>query len=98
VTVRVDIEPEGERMLRGIPVRLSSELAAFARPEQATVDVRVRGASSRLPGLARDSVPVVVDWSGTVPARVPLRVLAPAGLDATAVPDSVTLLRRSRDG
>jgi hypothetical protein len=98
VTVRVDVEPEGERTLRDIPVRLSSELAASARPEQATVDVRVRGATSRLGGLGRDSVPVVVDWSGAVPARVRLRVLAPAGLDATAVPDSITLLRRGRDG
>jgi YbbR domain-containing protein len=98
VTVRVDVEPEGERTLRGIPVRLSSELAAKARPEQPTVDVRVRGAASRLGGLARDSVPVVVDWSGTPPARVPLRVLAPTGINAIAVPDSVTLLRRSRDG
>jgi len=62
------------------------------------VDVLVRGATTRLGGLGRDSVPVVVDWSGTVPARVRLRVLAPAGLEATAIPDSVTLLRRSRDG
>jgi hypothetical protein len=98
VTVRVEMEPEGERTLRGIPVRLSSELAASARPEQPTVEVRVRGAASRLCGLARDSVPVVVDWTGTAPARVPLRVLAPTGLDATAIPDSVNLLRRNRDG
>jgi hypothetical protein len=98
VTVRVDLEAQAERTLRGIPVRLSSDLAASARPEQPTVDVRVRGAASRLGVLARDSVPVVVDWSGTPPARVPLRVLAPSGLDATAIPDSVTLVRRSRDG
>jgi hypothetical protein len=98
VTVRVDLEAQAERTLRGIPVRLSSDLAASARPEQPTVDVRVRGAASRLGVLARDSVPVVVDWSGTPPARVPLRVLAPSGLDATAIPDSVTLLRRSGDG
>jgi len=98
VTVRVDVEREGERTLRGIPVRLSSELAATARPEQPTVDVLVRGAASRLGRLARDSVPVVVDWAGTPPARVPLRVLAPTGITAIAVPDSVTLIRRSRDG
>jgi len=98
VTVRVDVEREGERTLRDIPVRLSSELAATARPEQPTVDVLVRGAASRLGRLARDSVPVVVDWAGTPPARVPLRVLAPTGITAIAVPDSVTLIRRSRDG
>jgi hypothetical protein len=98
VTIRVDIEPVSERMLRDVPVRLSSELAATARPELPTVSVRVLGAASRLGALVRDSVPVVVDWSGTPPARVPLRVLAPAGIEATAVPDSVTLVRRSRDG
>ena len=98
VTIRVDVEAEGERTLRGVPVRLSSDLAVSARPEQPTVDVRVRGAAGRLGGLVRDSVPVVVDWAGTPPARVRLRVLAPAGIDATAIPDSVTLLRRGRDG
>jgi hypothetical protein len=98
VTIRVDIEPVSERMLRDVPVRLSSELAATARPELPTVSVRVLGAASRLGALVRDSVPVVVDWSGAPPARVPLRVLAPAGIEATAVPDSVTLVRRSRDG
>ncbi len=98
VTIRVDVEAVGERTLRGVPVRLPSDLAASMRPDLATVEVRVRGAASRLSGLARDSVPVVVDWSGSAPARVPLRVLAPQGLEATAVPDSVTLVRRSGDG
>jgi hypothetical protein len=98
VTIRVDVEAVGERALRGVPVRLPSALAASVRPDPATVEVRVRGAASRLSALARDSVPVVVDWSGSPPARVPLRVLAPAGLDATAVPDSITLVRRGRDG
>jgi hypothetical protein len=98
VTIRVDVEAVSERMLHGIPVRLPSDLAASVRPEQPTVDVRVRGPASRLGGLARDSVPVVVDWTGSPPARVPLRVLAPAGIEATAIPDSVTLVRRRGDG
>jgi hypothetical protein len=98
VTIRVDVEAMGERALRGVPVRLPSDLAAAARPDPATVEVRVRGAAGRLNGLARDSVPVVVDWTGRPPARVPVRVLAPAGIEATAVPDSITLVRRSRDG
>lgn len=98
VTIRVDVEAVGERALHGVPVRLPSDLAAAARSDPATVEVRVRGAASRLSALGRDSVPVVVDWSGRPPARVPLRVLAPAGVEATAVPDSITLVRRSRDG
>ena len=99
VTVRVEVVAASERIIHGVPVRLPSELAAVARPEQATVDVRVRGAAARLGTLARDSVPVVVDWTGPPgPGRVRLRVLAPAGLEATAVPDSIALVRRNADG
>ena len=99
VTVRVDVEAVGERTLTAVPVRLPSDLAAVARPDRATVDVHVRGAAARLRGLARDSVPVVVDWSGPPgPGRVRLRVLAPAGLEAVALPDSIALVRRSADG
>jgi hypothetical protein len=99
VTVRVDVEAVGERILRSVPVRLSSDLAAVIRPDRATVDVRVRGAAARLAGLARDSVPVVVDWTGPPgPGRARLRVLAPAGLEAVALPDSIALVRRSADG
>jgi hypothetical protein len=99
VTVRVEVEAIGERTLTGVPVRLPSDLAAVARPERSTVDVRVRGARARLGALAPDSVPVVVDWSGPpAPARVRLRVLAPAGVEATPSPDSISLVRRSPDG
>jgi hypothetical protein len=86
-------------VLTDVPVRLPSDLAAVARPERATVDVRVRGATTRLRGLSRDSVPVVVDWSGPPgPGRARLRVLAPGGIEATAVPDSIALVRRGTDG
>ena len=99
VTVRVNVEAIGERVLTGVPVRLPSDLAAVARPERPTVDVRVRGAAARLGALVRDSVPVVVDWSGPPGVgRVRLRVLAPAGIDATAVPDTIALVRRSANG
>jgi hypothetical protein len=41
----------------------------------------------------------VVDWIGPPgPGRAALRVLAPAGLEATASPDTVELVRRSTDG
>jgi hypothetical protein len=99
VTVQVDIEAMGERILTSVPVRLPSDLAGVARPERATVDVRVRGPAARLGALGRDSVPVVVDWTGPPgPGRVRLRVLAPTGLDATALPDSIALVKRSADG
>lgn len=99
VTVRVEVEAMGERLLTKVPIRLPSDLAAVTRPDQGEVTVRVRGARARLAGLSRDSVPVVVDWSGPpVPARAHLRVLAPVGLTATAEPDSVALVRRGADG
>jgi hypothetical protein len=99
VSVRVDLEAVGERTLTEVPVRLSSDLAAVARPARTTVDVRVRGATARRGALAADSVPVVVDWIGPPgPGRAALRVLAPAGLEATASPDTVELVRRGADG
>ena len=99
VSVRVDLEAIGERTLIGVPVRLESDLATVARPAPTTVDVRVRGAAARLGALAADSVPVVVDWTGPPgPGRAALRVLAPAGLEAVASPDTVELVSRSADG
>ncbi|HUR94668.1 MAG TPA: hypothetical protein VMY76_08795 [Gemmatimonadales bacterium] len=65
----------------------------------ATVQVRVRGATPRLARIVGDSVPVLVDWGGAPgPGRAGLRVLAPAGLDAVSVPDTVVLVRRRADG
>jgi hypothetical protein len=99
VTVHVEVEAVGERTMSDVPIRLPSDLAAVARPEHGTVSVHVRGARSRLAALSRDSVPVVVDWSGPPgPGRARLRVLVPAGLTATAEPDSVVLVRRNADG
>ena len=99
VTVRVEIENVGERTLTAVPLRLPSDLAAVARPERATVDVHVRGAAGRLGTLDRDSVPVIVEWSGPPgPGAARLRVLAPAGLEALPVPDTVMLVRRRADG
>ena len=99
VTVRVDVENVGERTLTAVPLRLPSDLAAVARPERSTVDVHVRGATGRLGLLDRDSVPVIVEWSGPPgPGEARLRVLAPVGLEAVAVPDTVSLVRRGNDG
>lgn len=99
VTVRVSIEAMGERTLTRVPVRLPSDLAAVVRPERSTVEVRVRGPATRLAGLSRDSVPVVVDWTGPPgEGRAALRVLAPSGLDARALPDSLALVPRRGDG
>jgi hypothetical protein len=99
VEVRVEIENIGERTLTAVPLRLPSDLAAVVRPARPTVDVHVRGAAGRLGLLDRDSVPVMVEWSGPPgPGEARLRVLAPGGLEAVAVPDTVALVRRAPDG
>jgi hypothetical protein len=99
VEVRVEIENVGERTLTAVPVRLPSDLAAVVRPVRPTVDVHVRGAAGRLALLDRDSVPVMVEWSGPPgPGEARLRVLAPGGLEAVAVPDTIALVRRAPDG
>ncbi len=99
VEVRVEIENVGERTLTAVPLRLPSDLAAVVRPVRPTVDVHVRGAAGRLALLDRDSVPVMVEWSGPPgPGEARLRVLAPGGLEAVAVPDTIALVRRAPDG
>ena len=99
VEVRVEIENIGERTLTAVPLRLPSDLAAVVRPVRPTVDVHVRGAAGRLGLLDRDSVPVMVEWRGPPgPGEARLRVLAPGGLEAVAVPDTVALVRRAPDG
>ena len=95
VEVRLEIENVGERTLTAVPLRLPSDLAAVVRPVRSTVDVHVRGAAGRLGLLDRDSVPVMVEWTGPpAPGQARLRVLAPGGLEAVAVPDTIALVRR----
>ena len=99
VTVRVSVEAVGERTLTRVPVRMPSDLAAAVRLERTTVEVRVHGPAARLGALSRDSVPVVVEWTGPPgEGRAALRVLAPAGIEARALPDSLSLTRRGTDG
>jgi len=99
VTARVEVEPVTERTMTGIPVRLPSSALTSLRPDPEVVVVHLRGREGRLKALTEETVVVVADWSGAVrPARVPLRVLVPAGLTAQAVPDSVDLKARGRDG
>lgn len=99
VTARVELEAITERTLTGVPVRLASEAGATLRASPETVTVRLRGREARLGAIAPASIVVVADWSGSAtPARVELRVLAPAGITARAEPDSVSLEPRGTDG
>jgi YbbR domain-containing protein len=99
VTARVELEAITERTLTGVPVRLASETGATLRASPETVTVRLRGREARLGAILPASIVVVADWSGSAtPARVELRVLAPAGITARAEPDSVSLEPRGTDG
>jgi hypothetical protein len=94
VTLSLNVQAMGERTLWPVVVQLPSTL--HLQPDRDTLAVRVRGPRARLVLLTPDSVAVTVGpiGSGPAPHRAALRVLLPAGLSGTAVPDSVTLTRR----
>lgn len=83
-----------ERSFGGIPVESGAgPLTGFElRPPR--VSVAVRGAETQVTGLTRDSLKVIVHGGLTADsAVVRLTVIAPRGVNARAVPDSVTIIR-----
>ncbi|HEY6852919.1 MAG TPA: hypothetical protein VI139_01630 [Gemmatimonadales bacterium] len=100
----VDISGElgsvAERSFAGIPVETGAGgLAGFVLIP-ARVSVAVRGPEEVVQGLSRDSVKVIAHATGPVKDGVymKLTVVAPRGLLAHAVPDSVVLRRRPKGG
>lgn len=90
-----------ERVFNLLPVESGAgPLTGYElRPAQATVVVR--GPESVIQGLTKDSLKVIVHLTGTLAdsATVRVMVLAPRGVTARAVPDSVLVMRRrSRRG
>ena len=59
------------------------------------VSVSVRGPEERVQNLARDSLRVVAQITGPAGGVARIRVIAPRGVTAKAIPDSVTLRRRA---
>jgi hypothetical protein len=97
VDVSVDVAFMAERVLMGVPVTIQGEPIPTTAATPPAVIVTVRGPSSRLVHLTRDSVTVVA--TRTEPDRpetVRLQVVPPEGLTAVATPDSVVLQRRPR--
>ncbi len=96
VEISAFIEAVSERVLRDVPVTLKGVGPGWAS-EPAKVNVTLRGAASRVAQVSPDSVSVMalVD-SPRAGTKVPLQVIAPAGMQGLAVPDSVKLSRRSR--
>lgn len=95
VEVSAEVTTISERVLAGVPVTVRADRGGSWIVAPPTVSVTVRGPSARLLSITRDSVEVVAlaDASGGV---VRLAVVAPAGIDAAATPDTATLRRRTR--
>ncbi len=95
VTVTGDLGVIAERSFTGIPVETGAGAITSYIVTPARVSVSVRGPQERVQGLTRDSVRVVAhitDPSGGV-ARI--TVVGPRGISVRAIPDSVTLRRRT---
>src|SRR5882762_7348363 len=83
-----------ERSFAGIPVETGAGAITSFIVTPARVSVAVRGPEERVLGLTRDSLRVVAHIIGSGGfARI--TVIAPRGITARAIPDSVTLRRRS---
>ncbi len=97
VEISASIEAVSERLLLEVPVALKGVGAGWVS-EPAEVIVTLRGPASRVAQLPRDSVTVIaLVEAPRVGTKVPLQVIAPAGIQGLAVPDSVDLKRRARD-
>jgi len=95
VTVSGTMGVIAERSFAGIPVETGAGAITSYIVTPARVSVNVRGPEERVQNLTRDSLRVVAhitDASGGV-ARI--TVIAPRGITARAIPDSVTLRRRN---
>lgn len=96
VEISADVAFMAERVLMGVPVMIQSDRSAAFESDPLAVIVTVRGPSTRLARLTRDSVTVVAEpaTAGDRPEIVRLRVIAPDGLTGVATPDTAVVARR----
>lgn len=93
VTVSGDVEALLRRTFAGITVESGAGQLTGVTLDPARVSVSVQGPAERVERLTRDSVRVVAVLTRTG-EHARLRVLNPAGVDARATPDSVSVRRR----
>jgi len=100
VTVTGEMGVLAERSFGGIPVETGAGAVTSFIITPARVSVSVRGPEQRVLALTRDSLRVVAHIAGGSADRAVgrLTVIAPRGITARAIPDSVTLRRRTRRG
>jgi YbbR domain-containing protein len=88
-----------ERSFGGIPVETGAGAITSLIVTPARVSVAVTGPEERVAALTRDSLRVVAHITTPATASAPgvarITVIAPRGITARAIPDSVTLRRRS---
>jgi YbbR domain-containing protein len=101
VTVTGELTAIAERSFSGVPVETGAGAITNYIVTPARVTVSVRGPEARVQALTRDSVRVVAHITGASSAGAAgvsvakITVIGPRGLTARAVPDSVTLRRRT---
>jgi len=99
VTVTGEMDVIVERSFAGIPVETGAGAITNYIVTPAKVSVSVRGPEDRVQALTRDSVRVVAHLtasiSGAAGCVARITVIGPRGISARAIPDSVTLRRRT---
>jgi hypothetical protein len=100
VTVTGDMGALAERSFGGIPVETGAGAVTSFIMTPSRVSVAVRGPEQRVLALTRDSLRVVahIARAGADGGFARLTVIAPPGITARAIPDSVALRRRTRRG
>lgn len=102
VLVTGEMSALADRSFGGIPVETGAGAVTSFIITPARVTVTVHGPEQRVLALTRDSLRVVAHFSGGGAGADGsvgrLTVIAPPGITARAVPDSVTLRRRTRRG
>ena len=95
VTVSGTMGVIAERSFAGLTVESGAGPITGYIVTPARVSVSVRGPEERVQNLTRDSLRVVAQITGTTGGVARIRVIAPRGVTARAIPDSVTLRRRT---
>ena len=100
VTVTGEMGVLAERSFAGMAVETGAGAVTSFIVTPPRVSVTVRGPQERVQALTRDSLRVVAHIARTVgdASIARITVIAPRGITARAVPDSVTLRRRTRRG
>jgi YbbR domain-containing protein len=100
VTVTGEMGMLAERTFPGVPVETGAGAVTSFVMTPARVSVTVRGPEARVRTLTRDSVRVIahIARAGADGGVARITVIAPSGITARAIPDSVTLRRRTRRG